>query len=50
MDMNDYFLMFLKIIYYVEFYENNEIGVEVLRVLVLDFDIGINVEIEYFFF
>lgn len=47
MDMNDHSPTFLKTTYYAELYENNEIGVEVLRVSALDFDIGINAEIEY---
>lgn len=47
LDMNDHSPTFLKTTYYAELYENNEIGVEILRVSALDFDIGINAEIEF---
>ena len=47
MDVNDHSPTFIKTTYYADVYENNEIGVEVLRVSALDFDIGINAEIEY---
>lgn len=46
-DMNDHSPRFIKTIYYAEMYENNDIGIEILKVSALDFDIGINADIEY---
>ncbi|XP_061164088.1 putative protocadherin beta-18 [Saccostrea echinata] len=46
-DMNDHSPIFLKTTYYAEMYENNNIGIEILKVSALDFDIGINADIEY---